>query len=235
MKIVAVNQGSDNWLDARAGVVTASEAKVLVTPTFKVSKAEGVETYLAQKVAEWWLGTTLEKFDAFAMEQGRILETLAKPAYRMETGDTAGDIGFLTDDTGVVGCSPDLFAPDSHGVELKCPLAKTHVGYLLAGELPAEHVLQVQFSLYVTGLPFWRYMSYRRLFPPLVLTVDPDPKAQTAIGEALQIFLPKFEAAKARLLELNGGVKPPKPVRPDQYKEPGEQSDYATRTGDVCP
>jgi hypothetical protein len=214
VKIVNVAQNSDEWLDARAGLVTASAAKVLVTPTFKVSKSEGVETYLAQLVAEWWVGTTFETFDSAAMEAGRILEEKAKPTYRMETGEDARDVGFITDDSGLIGCSPDLLVTGSHGVEIKCPMAKTHVGWLLDGLLPPEHSLQVQFSIYVTGLPFWKFMSYRRMFPPLILRVDRDEKAQAAIKDALEIFLPKLEAAKAKLLAMNGGVRLPRIVRP---------------------
>ena len=204
-------QNSDAWFEARAGVITASEIDALVTPTFKVSEGKGIKTYLAQKVAEWWLQAPLEKFDAFAMEQGRILEEEAKPFYKLETGEDITSIGFITSDDGTIGCSPDAILEGRHGVEIKCPMAKTHTAYLLAGVVPPEYQPQIQFSLFVTGYASWRFMSYRRKFPPLILTVERDPKAQAAIAAALAGFLPLFETAKARLLELNGGVRPAPP------------------------
>jgi len=153
------------------------------------------------------------------MEQGQILEAEARRTYIFETGEQLQTVGFITSDDGVLGCSPDGLMPD-HGAEIKCPQAKTHTSYLLDGILPTEYGPQVQFSMYVTGFKTWRFMSHRRKFPPFIITVERDPVAQTAIATALAGFLPMFEAAKAKLLALNGGVRPPKPeaaITPEEY------------------
>lgn len=198
-------QGSLAWMQARAGVPTASEFGQLVTPKFEVRKGGMPDTYLAEKVAEWWLNGPLAGFNAFATEQGHLLEEEAKPGYTLETGDEVQKVAFCTTDDGRVGCSPDGLIGDDGGVEIKSPQISNHVKYLLAGKVPDDYVAQVQGSLFVTGRKWWRFFSYCRKMPSLILTVEPDPVAQGAITDALAKFLARFESAKARLIELNGG------------------------------
>lgn len=206
MKIITdFEQGSLAWMTARASVPTASEFKNLVTPLWAISTGEMPRTYLCEKLAEWWIGGPLQGFSVFSTEQGKILEEEARPGYEFDTGETVQKVAFCTTDDGRVGCSPDGLIGDDGGIEIKCPQIQTHVKYLLDGILPKDYAAQVQGSLYVTGRKWWKFLSYCRKMPSLILTVTPDQKAQAAIQEALELFLSKFEIAKARLIELNGG------------------------------
>lgn len=207
-----VLQGSPEWFQARAGLVTASEIDALVSPTGKIRESDGVETYLAQKLAEKWLGGPLPAAGSFAMEQGSILEERAVPYYEiMHPGEKIERVGFVTTDDGKVGCSPDgVFADSPNGIEIKCPRIDTHLKYLLAGALPKDYVLQVQSSMWVTGAKEWTFMSYCDRTPALslILKVKKDPKIHDQISQALDMFLPRLDAAYKHLIELNGGKEP---------------------------
>lgn len=193
----------------RSGKITASEMDSLVSPTGKIRDGEGVITYLNQKLCERWLGGPLPALQGiFDMEQGKLLEERAKPAFTLHTGIETQNVAFVETDDGRVGCSPDAMIGDSCGVEIKCPRMDTHIGYLLAGTLPKQYVAQVQGSMYVTGFNQWHFFSFHRQFPPLHLIVDRDDKFQEALEEALQAFIPRLDAAMSRLESLNGG--PPK-------------------------
>lgn len=150
----------------------------------------------------------------WAVEQGRILEELARPGFVLETNMEVRQVGFITKgETGLdslVGCSPDGLIGDNCGLEIKCPRLQTHIGYISEGVLPEDYVLQVQGSLYVTGFPQWKFYSYYRNVPSLILTIEPDAKIQEAIGEAVTAFLERYETAWEKLIELNGGVTPPR-------------------------
>ncbi len=213
MKIVDVAQGSVSWLEARAGVVTASEMDALITPLYAVRKSEGVEAYMARKLAEKW-GGPLPQPKVFAMEQGNILEDEAIPFYAFEFETKIERPALITTDDGRAGCSPDgvieLGDNESHGLEIKCPSRPVHTSYLLDGVVPKEYRAQVQFSLWVTGFPSWKFVSYCRQMPPLILTVEADPKAFEAIETALAAFYDNFDAGWKRLVELNGGIEPKK-------------------------
>ncbi len=205
---------------ARSGIPTASEFDALVTPAFEIRKGEMPKTYLAKKIAEWWQGGPLPFCSAFSMEAGQILEDEAKPWYELEFGEEIQRVGLCLTDDERVGASPDGLIGEDCGIELKCPEAHTHVKYLLGGELPKDYAAQVHGAMFVTGRPAWRFISYRRHFPPLVLTVERDETIQCQIADAIESFLAAFESAQARLVEINGG--PPKRSAP-----PKPQPEYA--------
>ena len=206
-----VQQGEQEWLDARMGIPTASEFGNLVTPTWKVRKGEMVETYLAKKLAERWFGRPLAAWYGGMMEQGSIMESEARPWYAFTHGVKVEPCGFFTTDDGSAGASPDgLFGEPENvaedgGIEIKCPEWHTHIKWLLAGGLPAQHAAQVQGTLYVVGCDHWRFLSYCRDLPPLVVDVPRDPQAQEAIAEALAAFNERLAAGYERMCEINGG------------------------------
>jgi hypothetical protein len=211
------SQGTPEWMSLRAGIPTASEFDALVTPKFEPRKGQTPETYLAKKLAERWLGGPLPTFTSTAeMEQGHILEEEAKPWYSLEYGVELERAGFITTDDGKVGCSPDGLISADGGIEIKCPAPHTHAAYVMAGEVPDQYLAQVHGSMFVTGRPWWRFVSYRRKFPALVIQVERDEKIQAALSEALGLFVDRLERAFARLQEINGG--PPKHLSKNSEK-----------------
>lgn len=217
-------QNSVEWLSARAGVVTASEADALITPKFKVREGIGLNTYLAQKVAERWTGGPISNAMTLDMDMGKILEGEAIPWLAFETGWNIKHPALVTNDEDTIGCSPDGMIEGNVGIEVKCASAQNHVKYVLANAIPDDYVAQVQFSMYVTGAKQWHFVSYRRGFPNLVLTIARDEAAQDAIKTALDAFLPRLEAAIARLTALNGGERP----KPNAFRESvlNQKSEY---------
>lgn len=215
MKIHPAQQGSLDWMQARAGVATASEWDQLLTPEFAIRKGEMPKTYLAKKVAEAWLGGPLPGFNVWDTDQGHLLEEEAIPFFELETGIAVQRVGLVTTDDGLLGCSPDGLIGEDSGIECKCPAPQTHVSYVLAGVLPKDYAVQVHGSMFVTQRPTWKFLSYRRRFPPLILTIERDEEIQEKIAEALALFLGQFQAAMKRMEEINGGppFRPP-PMTP---------------------
>lgn len=205
MKIHDCIQGSEEWFRARAGIPTASEMDNLVTPLFKPREGAGVETYLSKKLAERWLGGPLPEFSSsWEMESGKIREEEAIPFFELEFKTEVRRVGFITSDDGRVGCSPDGLL-EVGGLEIKCPQAHTHAGYLIRGGVPKEYLAQIHGSMYVTGALEWKFMSYHRKFPPLVLTVKRDEKIIATIHAAVSEFCDNLDAAYKRLVDINGG------------------------------
>lgn len=208
MKIHDVEQKSVEWMLLRSGIPTASEFDNLITPKFKAREGQTPQTYMASKLAEWWLGGPLAQFNSFDMEMGNVLEDEAIPWYELEFGTPVTRVGFITSDDGRIGCSPDGLIGDDGGIEIKCPAPQTHVKYLLGGNIPDDYLVQVYGSLYVSGRRWWKFLSYRRRFPPLLITVERDEEIMEKIGGALDNWLDTFELAKKRMIHLNGGVEP---------------------------
>lgn len=202
MKIHECAQGEAEWLQLRVGKVTASELSQIVTSAFAQRKGEMPFTYLCKKVAEAYRGKPLpdDQFYSHDTEQGQMLEDEAR-RYFCFTYDheRITNAGFVEHDNGFFGCSPDALIGEDDGVEIKCPRAKTHVKYLLDGELPAEYAAQVHGSIYATGRRQWTFFSYARGFPPFMLKVKRDEEICQKIGAAIDAFRIQFETALERL------------------------------------
>lgn len=219
-------QGSLEWLALRAGVVTASEFDNIVSPgKWEVRTGETPKTYLATKLAERWLGSPLPGGMTIEMEAGQIREEEAIPWFEFSKGMQIDRVAFVTTDDGKIGCSPDGLIGETSGVEIKCPLAHTHVKYLMAGTVPNDYLCQVHGAMLVTGRTTWQFVSYRRRFPALIVRVERDERICAMLKEALDTFNAKLDAAFDRLCELNGG--PPKRPVISQTKqtEPLESTD----------
>lgn len=204
MKIVDCKQGSDEWLAARLGIVTASELDALISPLWKTRTGEGVKTYLTKKIAERWRGQPLTAYHGGSMEQGSLREEEAFSWYELDRDVTMRKVGFILTDDGKMGCSPDGLLDDG-GIEIKCPEPHTHVGWLLNGDLPAEHRAQVYGSMLVTGLPRWRFMSYCRGFPTLVVTIESDAEVLDRIRAVVSEFQIHLDEAWSVIVDRNGG------------------------------
>jgi hypothetical protein len=190
-------------MNHHVGIPTASGFDNLLTPKFELRKGEMPKSYLYRKVAEKWRGQPLVGFTGvFDVEQGSILEEEALPFFELETGKKVTRVGFITTDDGRAGCSPDGLL-EVGGLEAKCPAAHTHVKYLLSGALPDEYAAQVFGSMYVTGAPEWTFLSYRRKFPSLILTILRDEQIMERIAQALELFQQAFDNAMERVKAAN--------------------------------
>lgn len=231
MKVHPAAQGTEEWLNARAGIPCASEIDALISPLGKIRTGEGPKTYLSKKLAEWWdwdRSSTAHSSASFWMEQGRFLEDFAIPWYELEFNTKIERTGFLTTDDMSIGCSPDGLIGEDCGIEIKSPMLETHIKYLLNGEVPSEYIGQVQVGLFVTGRKLWKFVSYRRKLPALIIDVFPNEQFHENLRLALERFHGYFEDGKARLIELNGG--PPKrfTTTPDHTRRHNTSTNYTT-------
>lgn len=217
-----------DWLMARCGVITASEMDNLLTPEFAPRKGEMMRSYLFRKLAERWLGSPLPGFNSIDCDIGSILEDFCLPLFSFETGLDIARVGLVLTDDRRCGCSPDGLIGNDGGAEAKCPRVENHLKHLLAGVVPKEHLVQVHFSLYVTQRKWWKFISYARGTPMLVVHVERDEEIQNKIDEAIQEFIPQLDSAFERLTEINGG--PPK--RPTFQHVPKPEPQF-TPTGDI--
>lgn len=199
MKTLNCKQASTEWTLARAGVVTASEADALFTSKMEPRTGEGVNSYLYRKACERIMGPPVETGGSMPMEQGNVIEKIARPWYEFRYGVTVETVGFCTTDDGKVGCSPDGLIGELCGLEIKCPTPPTHCRYLLEQRVPLDYIPQVHLSMFVTGRPEWVFVSYSPFLPALVVHVLRDDAIQNTIRETLAKFVPQIDEAEAKI------------------------------------
>ena len=185
MIIHKIDQRSDEWHQLRLGKWTASAFDKAITGTGKESAS--AKTVNNRLVAEMLLGEPDSTFSSEAMERGKELEQEAFDYLNLVLGSEFEAVGFIDSGLGY-GCSPDgLDKKNKIGLELKCPLAHTHIEYLAANELPAKYFAQVQGSMLVTGFDSWLFFSYHPDLPPFITRV----KRDNAFCDKLKVILEK--------------------------------------------
>jgi len=188
-KRVNCRQGTDEWFEARLGLLTASEFDQIITKTGKQSSSW--EAAVNKCVAERILGGMDEGFQSNAMIRGQSLEHEALEFFNFAHGYNFERVGFFEaiDADGFslgYGCSADgEDVAKKIGLELKCPLSHTHVGYLLNNRLPDIYKHQVQGCMLVTGYEQWIFGSYHPDMKCFSVVVERDDKYISALKSEL--------------------------------------------------
>ena len=183
MKIITAEQGSPEWLAARAGKVTASMiSNVLAKP-----ETAAYRDYQAQIVAELLTGKPQgSDFTNAAMEFGTENEPFARSAYEVSTGFTVDEVGLVLHPTiDRAGASPDGLVGSDGLVEIKCPKVATHLAYICAGVVPTKYRNQMLWQMACTERGWCDFVSFR-----------PD------LPEHLQLFVIRFQRDEAKIKEL---------------------------------
>lgn len=228
-----VEQRSAEWYRLRMSIVTASEIEKIITPGGKPSKS--CQNYMNGKLASWVLGYPIdeevEPYESKWMVHGRENEEGAVKAFEFQQGMDTEEIGFVTSDDGMVGCSPDRMVcltpagalaepPYAGTLEIKCPAPQTQIGYLIGSSVADEYRLQVSTQMWVLGLDRAWVSSYHPKLPAVILEIGRDEKLIAQIAAAVGAF---NEVMLQRREELETKFGPF--VRPEQpaTKEWGEE------------
>lgn len=199
-----VTQGTTQWLAVRAGIPTASAFDRIVTPKGKPSTQ--AEKYMHMLLAERIMGHPVLQVQTHWMGRGKELEGEAVLYYEGVRELDTTPIGFVTNDEGTIGASPDRFVGDDGLLELKVPAEHTHVGYLLTKSVDAEYYPQVQGQLWVTGRKWLDIMSYHPEMPPAIVRVERDEAFIATLSREVQTFSDLLERKSAELT-VKGWIK----------------------------
>ena len=204
-----LEQGSTEWLEARAGIVTASTIGQLITAkTIKPAMNDRSRGLCQTLVAERITGHVEPVFPNRAMTRGTLLEPEARRIYAEQTGEDVDEVGFarLDTDTYTLGSSPDGLVGETGGIEIKSPSAKVHVATVLSGAIPDYNRAQVQAFLHVTGREWCDFISYYPGQPLCIIRDHPDERWQKAIQSAAEQFEETARSAVARYETATHGL-----------------------------
>ncbi len=183
-------QGGDAWLQARCGILTASEMKLILSPkTLKPAKNEKASAHLYELAAQRISQYVEPHYISDDMLRGQADEIEARMLYAKHYAKVE-QAGFVTrDDWGfTLGASPDGLVGDDGMIECKSRRAKYQVETIASQAVPEEYGLQIQTLLLVTGRRWCDFISYCGGLPMVVLRVLPDSVVQNAILAAATAF-----------------------------------------------
>lgn len=112
-------QGSQEWLDARRGVITGSRFKDCRDKLKGGAPSKKCLSYAMDVARERVGGRTPDVFANAAMRTGTEQEPFARAAYEAKTGNFVEEAGFITTDDGLFGVSVDGLVDDDGIIEIK--------------------------------------------------------------------------------------------------------------------
>jgi hypothetical protein len=214
--VIACDQRSPAWFAARLGRLTGSRAADALAVLKRGSgEAAGRRNLRIQLVLERLTGQPQEDgYCSPAMQQGIDREPAARAAYEAVTGTLLQTSGFLQHPTLLAGVSLDGFVGDYAGlVEIKAPLAATHLDYVRTGTIPADYLTQVRHALWITGAAWCDWCSYCPEFPPelqlKIVRVVSVPQELAAYEVMVRAFLVEVDREFNEVRRLSGYEREP--------------------------
>ncbi len=215
-------QGTEEWLQQRCGMLTASEMKLVLTPTLKIADNEKTRAHLWELLAQRVTGYVEPHYVSDDMLRGHDDEIEARLIYSRERAPVH-EVGFVTNNRWgfTLGYSPDGLVGYDGQIEANSRLQKFQVQTIVdnlcidRGEtIPGDFVMQAQTGLLVTERKWLDFISYSGGLPMVVIRVHPMSEIQNAIVEASGEFerrlsekLEIYRAASAGLIPTERRVE----------------------------
>lgn len=204
-----MEQRTQDWLNARAGHVTASGVKN-VRAKIKSGEAAGRKNYRMKLVMERIAQAPInEGYTSLEMQRGIDLEPIARARYEAFRGVLVDECGFILHPRiKGFGASPDGLVGQDGLVEIKCPNISTHIGYWLDDKPPSEYVDQMLAQLACTGRRWCDFVSYDdRVAEDLQLVVirfEPGAEQIKAVEADVIQFLTEVESDFEKINQRRG-------------------------------
>lgn len=202
-----MQQGTTEWLQARAGKVTASRVADVVART-KTGWGASRVNYMAELISERLTGVPASSFTDAAMQWGTDTEPQARTAYARHMQIAVEEVGFIDHPLiSMSGASPDGLIVDQPGlVEIKCPNTATHIDTLLLRSVPGKYLTQIYWQMACTGRHWCDFVSYDPRLPEnmqlFVTRVERDSAEIARLEEIVEEFLAEVDAKIMALREI---------------------------------
>lgn len=186
-------QGTEQWLQLRAGIPTASQFHKILTRSGKASSQQ--ETYMFFLLAEKMMGHPADDFKTEWMIRGTVMEAKAVAYYEFQRDLETVPIGFVTDDLVKRGASPDRRVGPKGLLEIKAPKPEKHAAYLLRDGSPYDNYrVQVQGQIWIVEGTEWSdCVSFHPEMPEALIRTEPDIPFIRLLSEAVLEFSYKLE------------------------------------------
>ena len=213
-------QGTDEWLAARCGFVTASVIGQLVTPTLKIADNDTSRGLLLSLAAERITSHVEDGYTSPDMWRGILEEPIAREKYA-EHHAPVTEVGFMVRDFDGfrIGYSPDGLVGDDGLIEIKSRAQKAQVRTVIDGVVPAANMAQLQCGLLVSGREWIDYVSFSGGMALWTTCVQPIPEWLDALTAAAEKAEARINDIVARYTEATDGL-PMTERTPDPYAEP---------------
>ena len=204
LEIFDFEQGGDEWVKARLGVITASNFhKVMAGGEEQKTRAR----YMRQLAGEILTELPAETYDSAPMRRGKEMEDRAREDYAKRHFVELRRIGFAKNSGlmkyAVVGASPDSLVDHNGGLEIKTMMPELMIAEFERGArlLPANRA-QVHGNIWVLEREWWDYKIFYDGMPPYEVRVHRDEKYIKEISDAVERFSYELKMLVKKLRDM---------------------------------
>lgn len=178
-----IEQGSQEWLALRLGLITCSEIKTIRADSV------GAQTYINGLAYERITGEPSKIFEGNEWtERGHELEPVARDLYQQKTSNEVEEVSFIKN-LGF-GYSPDGLIGLDGAMEIKAKQPQVQISILRSGEIPKEHLDQLDGGLLCSSRNWIDFIAYCPNLPIFIKRVYAEErKAQL---EKLNTLIEKY-------------------------------------------
>ena len=144
-------QGSEEWRDARLGLITGSMFKVARDRLKNGNPSKQCQQYAMDLARERCGGRAPDKFQSYHMRVGSEQEAAARAAYEAATGNLVEEVGFFADEAGQFGLSPDGLVGTDGVLEIKTMVSSDTLFTALVDADVSEYLDQCLGYLWMLG------------------------------------------------------------------------------------
>lgn len=202
MEIISCEQGSQEWLDLRLGIITMSEIKLLLGKprSKKEFFSQMAISYMYELIAERITGELQSHAYSKHIVRGHEEEPIARQLYEEITSNLVTECGFIKNHC--VGYSPDGLVGINGLIEIKSKIPKEQCRVIIDDNVPIEHIHQVQGGLWVSEREWCDFISYSRGMPIFIKRAYRDEKMISFMTEKVALF---YEELEKRMNIIIGG------------------------------
>ena len=158
-----MEQNSDEWFEARGGLITSSKLGVIMA-SYGKAFGEPAKKYAVNIAIEQLTGQAISSgYSNEHMERGHEQEPIARELYEQEYFCDVTNGGFF--ENKLIGCSPDGLVSDDGVIEIKSVIASTQFATVKRGKLDPAYKWQCYGNLMFTARDWLDYVSYCADFP----------------------------------------------------------------------
>jgi putative phage-type endonuclease len=203
VNLATIEQGSEAWIQARLGRLTASRVADATART-KTGWGASRANLMAALIAERLTGVQQETFTNAAMQWGTTTEPEARAAYEFRRDTDVTQVGLIEHPTiPMSGASPDGLVGADGMVEFKCPGTATHIDTLLGASIDGRYVKQMQWQMACAGRAWCDFVSYDPRLPEHmrlhITRLKRDDETIAELEKEVRAFLDELDAKVAKL------------------------------------
>jgi hypothetical protein len=193
-------QGSPEWLAAKAGLPSSSNFDKLVTPKGKPSEAW--ENYALDLITQKHMPDDKESVSSFWMDRGVELEPEGRQYYEEEKFIDVEQVGLVYSDKKKLVCaSPDGLVAVDGSIEIKCLKGTNHLKVLRSQQMPDKFKPQTQGVMWICECEWIDFVAYHPVFKKFIQRQYRDEQYITLLESSLAIFLERMAEIEKQVIE----------------------------------